>query len=296
MKQLIICICILIIVTSCEFSSHENSSGNNKKPVEITSKNDETSADSISIFLTGNMLGKLKPCGCSGGQLGGLDRRPAIFNTVPADKRLIIDTGSMVEDLSDQSFFKFIIIMESLKYLDYDVVNLTSEDLDMVKKFGSVDTDSVGFISSYPTEQQLPQGNRHVFSLDGQKVNISVMCYDPCEMPINYIKDIFPKPADSKIVNILIINNYNDEIVSEISKLGVVDCLICPIPSDEPTITSEAGAKPIVLGVGRYGRHIGKLVIKNDSEGNLKLSFEDIRVVEELKQDAYLVQLRRRSS
>ncbi len=36
-------------------------------------------SDEISIFFTGSELGALKPCGCSGGQLGGLSKRMAVF-------------------------------------------------------------------------------------------------------------------------------------------------------------------------------------------------------------------------
>ena len=36
----------------------------------------------VTIFFTGNELGSMQPCGCSGGQLGGLDRRYAVLNAV----------------------------------------------------------------------------------------------------------------------------------------------------------------------------------------------------------------------
>ncbi len=256
MKQLITCICILIIVASCELSSPTNSPGLGRQPSESSSKPQKISTDSITVFLTGNMLGSLKPCGCSGGQLGGLDRRPAVFNTVPPGKRLLVDTGSLVESRSDQDFFKFFIIIESLKYLNYDVVNLTKQDIEMAKKYGPLDTKSVGFISSYATDEQLPPGNRHEYLLDGQKINVLVAGFDPCEIPIEYIKEIFPAQPGRKNLNILIINNYSDTIISEISNLGIIDCLVCPIPSDEPAVVSAPGAKPLVCAAGRFGRHI----------------------------------------
>jgi hypothetical protein len=289
MKQLIICTCILMTTASCELSSSRHLSADRQKPSGVVSQGVENSTDSITVFLTGNMLGSLKPCGCSGGQLGGLDRRPAVFNTVPVDKRLLIDTGTLVENQSDQDFFKFIVIIESLKYLKYDVVNLTQQDIKMAKEHGPLDTNSVGFISSYPTDENFPVGNQHEYLLDGQKINISVVSFDPLEKPIEYLKNIFPTEPGEKSVNILIINNYSDEIISEISQLGIVDCLVCPIESDEPTVTSKPGAKPLVCAVGKFGRHISKLVIKNAPDDGFKLSFEDIPVKEELPQDEYLI-------
>ena len=294
MKQLIVCIFLLIIVASCELISSKHSSTNEQKISEAVPNPTDNSPDSITVFLTGNMLGALKPCGCSGGQLGGLDRRPAVFNTVPQDKRLLIDTGSLVEKQSDQDFYKFNIIIESLKYLNYNAVNLTEQDVEMAKKYGPLDSTSIGFISSYQTDEQFPPGNQYKFVLDGQKLNISVIGFDPQTIPLTDIKNMFPNENGVKNFNILILNDYSgysDEIISQISKLGVVDCLICPIKSDEPMLMSDPGIRPLVCAVGRFGRHICKLVIKNASDGNFKITFKDIPVKEEIPQDPYLVSL-----
>ena len=58
---------------------------------------EQAARQAITIFFTSNELGAMQPCGCSGGQLGGLDRRYAVFNAVSPPNRLIIDTGSLVE-------------------------------------------------------------------------------------------------------------------------------------------------------------------------------------------------------
>ena len=50
-------------------------------------------ADKITLLITGHELGAMKPCGCSGGQLGGLDRRSAVIKRAPGKARLVIDTG-----------------------------------------------------------------------------------------------------------------------------------------------------------------------------------------------------------
>ena len=291
MKQLIICICILIIAASCELISSSDPSTGRQRTPEVSVTQADNPADSITVFLTGNTLGSLKPCGCSGGQLGGLDRRPAVFNTVPVDKRLLIDTGSLVETQSDQDTFKFIVIIESLKYLNYNVVNLTKQDIEMAKRYGQLDNSSVGYISSYETDEQFPTGHQYEYSLNGEKIGISVVSFDPLEEPIESLGELFSSEPGKKSVNILIINNYSDEIISSISELGIVDCLVCPVKSDEPTIISARGEKPLVCAVGRFGRRIARLVIKNDPTGNIELSFDDIPVIEELKKDSSLVEL-----
>ncbi len=109
----------------------------------------------LNVFFTGSSLGRLKPCGCSGGQLGGLERRPAVFNSVPAEKRLLIDTGSLVETNSDQDLIKFDIIVEALGLLDYHVVNLTEEDFEIAENRGLLGNPAVRFISPYGTGDEM---------------------------------------------------------------------------------------------------------------------------------------------
>ncbi|MEA3227392.1 MAG: hypothetical protein U9Q07_15685, partial [Planctomycetota bacterium] len=54
----------LSVALSCEPSAPKRAPAPRRVPVE---------ADKLSVFFTGDTLGKLKPCGCSGGQLGGLE-------------------------------------------------------------------------------------------------------------------------------------------------------------------------------------------------------------------------------
>lgn len=298
MKQLIICICILIIIASCELSNSPHS------PIgQDISKPDEVSNDKITVFLTGNVLGSLKPCGCSGGQLGGLDRRPVVFNTVPVDKRLLIDTGSIVNDnrleydetVKEQNLIKFFIITEAFDYLNYDIVNLTKPDLETARIQGLLDNPAINYITPYENDEDIAPGYKNHYSLDGEDVNILALSFDPQEMALDYIKEIFRQEPNAKNVNILILNNESktdfDEIIEDISQLGVVDCIVCPINSDEPTVLSERGVKPLVCAVGRYGRHISSLVIENTQDNTLKLSFDYVRLEEEVESDKNLVNL-----
>ncbi|MBN2590581.1 MAG: cytochrome c family protein [Sedimentisphaerales bacterium] len=296
MKQLIVCICILVIIASCELSNPAKSPDSQRISIQ------GDASDSITVFLTGNLLGSLKPCGCSGGQLGGLDRRPAVFNTVPADKRLLIDTGALVENQlkrnqiqKDQDFNKFLTITEAFDYLNYDIVNLTKQDLEIAQNFGLLGNESTYYITPYESVEDIAPGYQNQFTLDGENVNIVTVSFDPDKAPLEYIKEIFPKESDTKSVNILILNTEGDAdfnaIVADISQLGVVDCIVCPVNSDEPTVLSKRGEKPLVCAVGRYGRYISSIVIENAPDNTLKLSFNDVPLREEIQQDQYLINL-----
>ena len=126
MMRLVTCICVLAVGTSCL--------------LVIPTKPSAQESDVLTVFLTGNELGVLKPCGCSGGQLGGLDRRAVVFNTVRPSKRMIVDTGSFVEGDSEQDLIKFDIVIQAFNLLDYDLVNLTEKDIQIAQNRGLLDS------------------------------------------------------------------------------------------------------------------------------------------------------------
>jgi hypothetical protein len=251
--------------------------------------------DAVTVFLTGNELGVLKPCGCSGGQLGGLERRPAVFDSVPAKKRMIVDTGRLVKSDGEQDLIKFDILVQAFSLLDYDVVNLTEEDMEIAGSLGLME--GIGSLlnvitSSRPTDANLPTKFTKMFSLKGKAIAVTVAVFDAESAPIELIEKLFAPRPGSQTVNILILNRSVAGIVSSITKKGVVDCLICPAESDEPDLLSEPGKKPLVVSLGRFGKYICKLQIEPAKEnGKLKLSFSPIPVKEDLRSEETLVDL-----
>ena len=260
-------------------------------------------ADAVTVFFTGNMLGELKPCGCSGGQLGGLNRRATIFNRVSQDKRMIIDTGSLVEGQSDQDIIKFNIILQAFRELDYDLVSLSEEDIETGKNFGLLDdTGSLFNIISYQqsSDVDVPAKFARSLLLRGKPVLVTVAAFDAKTTPIEQIGQLFasgvnPAQVDSKSkVNILILNHCDDTIIDFITKrVPVVDCIVRPSESDEPRVAGGLNNRPLVFSVGRFGRYVGGLKITESPayKGKPRLSFLTVPVTEELKEDESLVQL-----
>jgi len=278
MLRLVTCICILTVAASCILVS---------KPA-LTN-------DVVTVFLTGNELGSLKPCGCSGGQLGGLDRRPAVFNSVPVNRRMIIDTGRFVGGDGEQDLIKFDILAQAFNLLDYDAVNLTKEDVKIAESLGL--TEGIGLlfnaITSYgPTDANLPKKFTKKFSLKDQTVAVTVAVFNAESAPIEGIEKLFVTRPGIQAVNILILNRCVPDIVDTIRKMEILDCLICPAESDEPALLSKPGKMPLVISLGRFGKYICKLQIKPaDDKGKPKLSFSPIPVKEELRPEGTLVDL-----
>ncbi|MBN2314804.1 MAG: cytochrome c family protein [Sedimentisphaerales bacterium] len=265
-----------------------------KGPSETPSHEKERRrGDTLTVFITGNTLGELKPCGCSGGQLGGLDRRSVVFNRVPADKRLILDTGALVRNDLQQDLIKFNVTIQALSLLKYHVVNLTEKDVEISRNLGLLDDPILNFISPYTTDEGLAKRFQSRYSLKGESVTVNVVTYDAEVSSIERVRELFgPDQPDEKKINILLLNRFDDAIYASIAKMGMVDCIICPAVSDEPMSIGDSGRNPLAVSVGRLGRYIGKLQIGAiPGKGDFEFTFQSIAVGEDLEQDAALIDL-----
>ena len=297
-RRAAICIfCVIIISLSCTL---KKSSRRENEHLRIAKSPDESGI--ITVFFTGNEMGALKPCGCSGGQLGGLDRRLAVFNSAPEEKKMIIDTGSLVKSDGEQDLIKFNIIIQALNLLDYDLVGFNEKDLEIISNnFGSLDGfDSILNIiaPTGPYGLNAPAKFTQTFQLNDKTVNVTVATIDVNSTPIDYIGEMYFSQSDSESriysVNILVINRCNPELIDSIAdKVPSVDCLICPTESDEPMVFRDSTKRPLAFTVGRYGRYISKLLIDISQIDNnrLKLAFKSQAVTEDLEQDQALINL-----
>jgi hypothetical protein len=302
MMRLTICICALVVGFWCVLGMSGGCPAGQSTIPACDKWNKIERGDVLTVFITGNELGTLKPCGCSGGQLGGLDRRSAVFDSVSASKRLILDTGEFVEGDSEQDLIKFNIIIQAFSLLDYDLVGLSERDVEIAKGQGLLDgIDSVFNVISFRIsfrgdgEAELPAKFTKRLLLGGKEVAVTVGAFDTESKPIEQIGELFTQRSDVQTVNILILKRCDDALISSIAKMGIVDCLVCPAESDKPEIIGEADARPLVISAGRLGKYVGRLQIEASSaaEGERKLTytFSSVPVTENLPQEESLVEL-----
>ncbi len=254
-------------------------------------------ANEISIFFTGSELGALKPCGCSGGQLGGLSKRTVIFNQAPADRRLIVDTGTLVAGAGEQDLIKFRILFEAFRLLDYDLVHLTDGDVQIAQMLGleAAPGDSYAVIG-VPLGVDNGSSNRFVrrFAGRGGEITVCFASLDALTDQPESAAEIFDSQAGQSTVNILILRNGDAQACQLWAGSTGADGIICPSDSDEPQVLSEPDQRPLIFTVGRFGRHISRLRVAfsgSDSEPTLLL--EDIPVEEDLPEDDALARLYR---
>jgi len=254
----------------------------------------EGSGAELSILLTGNTLSSLRPCGCSGGQLGGLEKRAAVFNRVPASDRLIVDTGTFLAGEGEQDLIKLRVILRALELLNYDLVRLTDEDVEMMGRLGLVMDRGQAFdVIADRDEAGRPRAYTKRFTDQGLTVRVASL--DPRTSGAEQAARLFEGSDPASTVGILMLRHYDDGILRDIAAhVPGIDCIICPSDADEPHLLSDPNAKPLVATVGRFGRYVCRLrVAARAVAEEPALQFEVIPVTAELPDDEALVQLYR---
>jgi len=242
----------------------------------------------ISIFFTGSDLGQLKPCGCIGGQLGGIERRAAVFSRVKKDKRLIVNTGDLIAEESEQSRIKFNILIEAFSLLDYDVINLTDDDIAIANQLGLRGSiESMFNVISSAKDSSLKRSATQTIKIDNQIAAVTIASFDSASDEVDQLQSIFGIESKLKL-NIVILGGDDEEVIEKIKRLGVVDCIVVQGYSDEPYIEREG--YPLVFSVGQLGKYVVRLDVRFVNE-KAKLSFSSIGLTEQLEDMPELVDL-----
>jgi hypothetical protein len=247
--------------------------------------------DAFYVFLTGNALGSLSPCGCSVHQLGGLDKRAAVWKDVSADRTVILDTGNFLKKTGEQDLVKFDIMMQALSMMGYDVVNFSAADLGTASSRGYLGgTTFKAITASDVTGNNTPAVFTKELQVGGTAVTVRVASMDPSQKAGHDVDELLPREASGRALNILIYNAYFEKIDVNLLAGGAVDVLVCLSGTDEPERLDVKRDKPFVIAVGRAGKHVGKLAARLD-DGKFWLSYEDKPVVDTLPSQPELVNL-----
>jgi hypothetical protein len=249
--------------------------------------------DEFVVFLTGSELGSLRPCGCSGGQLGGLQKRSAVFNRVPASRRLIVETGSLVESDREQDLIKSRIFFEAFKLLNYDVVRLTGQDHEIAARLGLLTEPPQPFHVMRTVETgQSPVFTRRI-AVGDRDITVNIVSFDS---PSSVLRPppFALQPQDALTVDILILDYTDSKALLDgyPGELLLRSWKSSGSRSDEPQLLSKPGDEPLVFTVGRFGRYVCRLgVTIQEQTARPVVHFESIPLRAELPDDSALVQL-----
>ncbi len=249
----------------------------------------QTRPDHFVVMLSGNWQGRMEPCGCAEGMLGGIDRRTFLIDAVPAPQRLLLDIGSLVgSDILPTHFEAF---LYSLKQLNYDAISLTPMELRMLKKRGIAKTDFPPLVVTNLTkeaskastssvsclEKKLQSGDHTLDSLvlgvaefgrvsgEGEKSALTE--------PVGSVKEALEsknidpnKPSAGKFV-ILLTASQDGKFIDSLRAIRALDLIVCRDFGDEPEVLSKQGQSPLVVTVGNQGKYMTRLDIPFSAEG-----------------------------
>ncbi|MBM4029440.1 MAG: hypothetical protein FJ280_29190, partial [Planctomycetes bacterium] len=245
------------------------------------------------LFFTGRELGSLRPCGCSGGQLGGMEKRSAVFHGVPASRRLVVATGGLVRREGEQDLMKYRILFEAFKLLQYDVVHLTAHDREIAARLGLLADPQPFQILPAAEPGRSAELTRQVTVAD-REITINFASFDS---PSSALRppSFALQPRDTATVNIFMVEHYDPNAFGLRSwRAPGIECVICPSDTDEPRLLSRPGETPLVFSVGQFGRYICRLGVTIEVRTGTPIPrFEAIPVCEKLPDDEILVRLYR---
>ena len=78
----------------------------------------------VTIQFTAGVRGRLVPCGCFSGQMGGLTRIATLFRSRAAENVLRFDAGDAIEGVADFQRIEHLAILKAFAKLDYAAANI----------------------------------------------------------------------------------------------------------------------------------------------------------------------------
>jgi hypothetical protein len=87
----------------------------------------------FTLFLSGADQGVIEPCGCSGGQLGGIGRRAMLLETLAYGDipRLVLGTGGIIKSNEPLQVIRYETILLCMDEMGYDAVGLGPQELSL---------------------------------------------------------------------------------------------------------------------------------------------------------------------
>ncbi len=81
-------------------------------------------SEELAIQFTAGVHGRLVPCGCFSGQMGGLTRIATLFRGMSAKHVLRLDAGDAIEGSADFQRIEHLAILKAFAAMDYTAVNI----------------------------------------------------------------------------------------------------------------------------------------------------------------------------
>ncbi|MBN2210315.1 MAG: hypothetical protein JW709_02860 [Sedimentisphaerales bacterium] len=271
--------------------------------------------DAFAVFITGNWMGRMEPCGCSDMQLGGIDRRTHLLKAVPDNRRLLLEAGPVLAKQNRQQQLKLEAFLFSLKYLGYDAVGLTPYEIDVTRNQLNMAADKRPPL----VVTNMDESNRRTYrAVDVVKKNMCVngrtleavvlavaqpeesgiSAAMPLEPPFGAIekmvKEYGTEEDGRRKLVIAMLSAFNSELTAKLSEIKEVDIVVTVGTADEPEWCNEKTPqeRPMLVTAGKMGKYILRLDVQlPEDNGPKKITFHRVPVEDEFRQDPNIVKL-----
>ncbi len=271
--------------------------------------------DAFVIFITGNWMGRMEPCGCSDMQLGGIDRRTHLLRAVDTSRRLLVEAGPVLAKQGRQQQLKLEAFLYSLKHLGYDAAGLTPYEMDVARNALDLKTEDRPPLVATNMKESTRQSYRTVdvvqkkLCVNGRTLDAVVlsitqpeetgiaagMALEPPLAAIEAAISNFGKEEDGqrKLV-IVTLSAANPDLVAKLSKIKGLDVVVAVGTADEPEWFNEKTPqqRPMMLTSGKMGKYMLRLDVQfPENDGPEKITFHRVPVEDQFPQDPVVVNL-----
>jgi len=245
----------------------------------------------LALVITGRQEGYLEPCGCAGldRMKGGMSRRHTMFKQLREQGWDVVglDAGSIARGFGPQAEMKFHIMVEGMRKMGYQAINLGRTDLqlpagELVSVAASVDDQQSPFLSAnvglFGFEAQLTARMR-IIEAAGLKLGVTGIIgreyqkeihNDEIELadPAKALGELMPQLKQQADYLVLLCSASKEESLALARKFPDFDLVVTTGGGAEPPMQPERieGTKGYLIEVGEKGMNAVVWAFFDDQE------------------------------
>jgi len=246
----------------------------------------------LALVITGRQDGYFEPCGCAGKERmkGGLSRRHTMIRQLREQGWPVVamDVGGFIKGFGKQTEIKFQMVLDALKQIDYDAVNLGKNDLrlpatlllsliatgdDQASRFVSANTALFAFDADQWTARRI------ILERGGVRVGITAVLgreyYDEIhnndiafKEPEEALAEIVPELEQQADLRVLLAYAKEEEVLSLARRFPQFQVVVGSDGPAEPPGSPQfvPGTRTMLIHVGEKGMAAVVLGIFNDPQ------------------------------
>lgn len=239
----------------------------------------------LAVWLSGDTLGYLEPCGCRRDQAGGLPPRMTLVKGEVSPHRLLLDVGNLTSGSRSYELLKLDYLLRGMATMGYDAVNLgakeASLDRDTLKQ--KIEASKLPFVScnvlNAETSKPLTEPSL-IKSVAGKRIGITgVVQIDRDDVgpglfvrpPEEALAEILPdlrKRCDFVMVLAFVPQETLRTLANRFPEAGAIFGGDVPQASNKAEIVNRS----VLFNVTNKGKVLGRLVFKEGGEAGLTVS------------------------